>query len=392
MTADLPPGPEPGGAQRVPDSTTPDSGSTSESGTTPSELGAPQHRPPTALGGLGPASGEFSAAGSGAPELQQPKPRHGTDRTPTDSGRAARESDTTPHDLSKPRRNLGATGRELTAVRSEAPKSPRKPRRGSDDTALFDLPGPRSRRRIRIATGISLVVFAALLALVVRQFAVHGQLAASQWRPYTLWPIDHYLLVGAQDTLLVTVVAAALAFPFGGALALMRLSRNVLPRLLARGYTELLRALPLLLLLYLFLFGLPRLGLALPPFWQLVVPIALTNAAVIAELIRAGVAALDRGQDEAALSLGMSHWQSMRYVVLPQAIRSLVPALVSQLVRLLKDSTLGYVVSFLELLHRAQVLGEYNHTVLSAYLVAAAAFVVVNASLAKFANWLEHRV
>jgi len=227
---------------------------------------------------------------------------------------------------------------------------------------------------------------------VVYQFAAHGQLAAAQWRPYTLWPIVRYLLTGAENTLLVTAVAAALAFPLGGAVALMRLSRGAAPRLLARGYTELLRALPLLLLLYLFLFGLPRLGVSLPPFWQLVVPIVLTNTAVIAELIRAGVAALDPGQGEAAQSLGLTHWQSMRHVVLPQAIRRLVPALVSQLVRLLKDSTLGYVVSFLELLHRAQVLGEYEHTVLSAYLVAAAAFVVVNASLARLADQLERRM
>jgi glutamate transport system permease protein len=256
----------------------------------------------------------------------------------------------------------------------------------------FDVPGPRARRRIRIATALSLLLLAGLAAFVVRQFAAHGQLAADQWRMYTLWPIDRYLLIGAENTLLVTAVAATLAFPFGGALALMRLSRHAAPRLLARGYTELLRAVPLLLLLYLFLFGLPRLGVGLPPFWQLVVPIVLTNAAVVAELIRAGVAALDPGQGEAAQSLGLTHGQSMRYVVLPQAVRRLVPALVSQLVRLLKDSTLGYVVSFLELLHRAQVLGEYNHTVLSAYLVAAAAFVLVNAGLAKLADWLERHV
>ncbi len=257
---------------------------------------------------------------------------------------------------------------------------------------LFDLPGPRARRRIRIATALSLLALTALAAFVIRQFAAHGQLDASQWHPYALWPIDNYLLTGAEDTLLVTLVAAALAFPFGAALALMRLGHSRISRFLARGYTELFRALPLLLLLYLFLFGLPRLGLTLSPFWQLVVPIALTNAAVIAELVRAGVAALDRGQGEAAASLGLSHWQSMRYVVLPQAIRRLVPALVSQLVRLLKDSTLGYVVSYLELLHRAQVLGEYNHTVLSAYLVAAAAFVLVNVCLTQLADRLERRL
>jgi glutamate transport system permease protein len=260
------------------------------------------------------------------------------------------------------------------------------------DELLFDAPGPRARRRIRIATAVSLLALAVLAAFVVRQFTAHGQLAADQWRMFTLWPIVNYLLAGAENTLLVTAVAAALAFPIGGALALLRLSRSAPLRWLARGYVELFRALPLLLLLYLFLFGLPQLGITLPPFWQLVVPIVLTNAAVVAELVRAGVAALDRGQGEAAESLGLTYWQSMRWVVLPQAVRRLVPALVSQLVRLLKDSTLGYVVSFLELLHRAQVLGEYYHIVLSAYLVAAAAFVLVNASLAKLADWLERRV
>ncbi|MBY8857156.1 amino acid ABC transporter permease [Nocardia sp. CA2R105] len=257
---------------------------------------------------------------------------------------------------------------------------------------LFDAPGPRGRRRIRIATAGATLALIALAAFVIRQFAAHGQLSADQWRVYTLAPISRYLLTGAGNTLLVTAVAAALAFPLGGALALMRSSRNAIPRALSRTCTELLRATPLLLLLYLFLFGLPRLGIGLPPFWQLVIPIVLTNAAVVAELVRAGVAALDPGQGEAAESLGLTRWQSMRYVILPQAIRRLVPALVSQLVRLLKDSTLGYVVSFLELLHRAQVLGEYEHTLLSAYLVTAAAFILVNASLAKFADSLERRL
>ncbi|MGW4368963.1 amino acid ABC transporter permease [Nocardia takedensis] len=272
-----------------------------------------------------------------------------------------------------------------------ARRGPGTPRPRSEDP-LFDPPGPRARRRIRIATAVSLLPLVALVVFVVRQFAAHGQLAAHQWRPYTTWPILHYLLSGAGNTLLVTALAAAVAFPLGGLLALMRSSRPVVPRLVARGYTELLRALPLLVLLYLFLFGLPQLGVDLPPLWQLVIPLVLTHAAVIAELVRAGILALDPGQGEASQSLGLTHWQSMRHVIAPQAIRRLTPALVGQLVRLLKDSTLGYVVSYLELLHRARVLGEYNHTVLSAYLVAAAAFVLVNIALATVADRLERRI
>jgi glutamate transport system permease protein len=257
--------------------------------------------------------------------------------------------------------------------------------------ALFDVPGPRGRRRIRIATGISVVTIAALVWWAVSLLAGHGELAAGQWSWLAQWPIVQFLLNGVGQTLLVTVVAAAIAVPLGALVALIRLARNRPLRWLGRGYVELFRAMPLLLLLYLFLFGLPRLGLTLPVFWQLVVSIVLSNAAVIAEIFRAGVLALDRGQSEAAHSLGLTYWRSMRLVVIPQAVRQLLPALVSQLVRLLKDSSLGYVVSYVELLHASQVLGEYYHTVLPTYLVAAAVYVVINVALSRVATWLERR-
>jgi glutamate transport system permease protein len=260
-----------------------------------------------------------------------------------------------------------------------------------NDDQLFDVPGPRGRRRIRIATAASVVVLVALAALALRQFAAHGQLASSQWQMFGNWAIIRFLLGGVGQTLLVTAVAAALALPLGALLALVRLSRSRVARALARGYVELFRAVPLLLLLYVFLFGLPRAGLTFPVFWELVIPIVLGNAAVLSEIFRAGVLALDRGQSEAAYSLGMTYWQAMAWVVIPQAVRRLVPTLVSQLVRLLKDSTLGYVVSYLELLHKAQVLGEYYHSVLPTYLVAAACFVLINTALSGLAGWLERR-
>jgi glutamate transport system permease protein len=260
-----------------------------------------------------------------------------------------------------------------------------------NEELLFDVPGPRARRRIRIATAASVLVLGALAVLMLRQFTAHGQLAAAQWRMFTDWPIIRFLLGGVGQTLLVTAVAAALALPLGALIALVRLSRSRWPRALARGYVELFRAVPLLLLLYVFLFALPRAGLTFPVFWQLVIPIVLGNAAAFAEIFRAGVLALDRGQSEAAHSLGMTYWQAMAWVVIPQAVRRLVPTLVSQLVRLLKDSTLGYVVSYLELLHKAQVLGEYYHSVLPTYLVAAACFVLINTALSALAGWLERR-
>ncbi|KUN59592.1 amino acid ABC transporter permease [Streptomyces griseorubiginosus] len=260
------------------------------------------------------------------------------------------------------------------------------------DEGLFDPPGPRGRRRIAVASAVSLVILAALVWAVVHQFAAHGQLHAGQWRIFGQWPVIHYLLTALWATVRVTLVSGVIALPFGALLALARLSHTPLLRWPAAVYVEVLRAIPLLLLIYAFLLGLPNLGLHVPLFWQLVWPIVFTNTAVFAEIFRSGVRALPRGQTEAAQALGLSHWTTMRLVVLPQAIRQTAPALISQTVRLLKDSTLGYVVSFLELLNAAKVLGEYDHTVVQAYLVVALVYVVVNTALAATAGGVERRL
>ncbi|BBA96914.1 putative polar amino acid ABC transporter inner membrane subunit [Actinacidiphila reveromycinica] len=262
-------------------------------------------------------------------------------------------------------------------------------RLGGEDDGLFDPPGPVGRRRIAVASALSLLALAGLAWAVVDRFAAHGQLQAAQWRIFGQWPIIHYLLTALWATVRVTLVSGVIALPLGALLALGRLARTPLLRLPATVYVEVLRAVPLLLLIYACLFGLPGAGVHLGLFWQLVWPIVLTNAAVFAEIFRSGVRALPRGQSEAAYALGLNHWTAMRLVVLPQAVRQTAPALVSQLVRLLKDSTLGYVVSFLELLNAAKVLGEFDHTVVQAYLVVALVYVAVNTALAAAAGWLE---
>ncbi|MFJ2095458.1 amino acid ABC transporter permease [Streptomyces sp. NPDC087901] len=261
---------------------------------------------------------------------------------------------------------------------------------GEDDD-LFDPPGPRGRRRIAVATTMSLAVLALLLAGVVYQFAMHGQLNADKWSLFVQPPVLRYLLGGLWATVQVTLISAALALPLGALLALGRRCRQRVLRWPSAAYVEVLRAIPLLLLIYTFLLGLPSIGVRMPLFWQLVCPIVLTNAAVLAEIFRAGVRALPHGQTEAAYALGLGYWPTMRLVVLPQAIRQTAPSLVSQLVRLLKDSTLGYVVSFLELLNSAKVLGEYNHSIVQSFLVVALVYMLVNSALAAAAGRLERR-
>ena len=256
---------------------------------------------------------------------------------------------------------------------------------------LFDAPGPRALRRIRMLTVLSVLVLVGLIALGVRQFGEHGQLASYKWQPFGQWPFIRFLLQGLLMTLKAAAVAALLALPFGAVLALGRLSENRVARWLSAGFVELFRSVPLLLVLYVFLLAIPRTGYTFPVFWQLVIPIVLCSSAVLAEIFRAGVLALDHGQSEAAYALGMRRGQVMWLVVLPQAIRLVVPTLVSQLVSLMKDTTLGYVVSYPELLNQGKSLGSYTHDFVQSYLVVTVIYVVINAVLSQLAQALERR-
>ena len=258
-------------------------------------------------------------------------------------------------------------------------------------TALFDEPGPRARRRIRIATVAGTLAAIALLALAVRQFAANGQLDAARWQPYATWPMWRYLLTGLWSTALAATVSAALAMALGLVLALGRLSRHRFLRVPAAAYVEVVRTIPTLLLVYVVLFALPKYGLDLPLFWKLVVPLSVSNAAAFAEIFRAGIRSIERGQGEAGLAIGLTHGQTMRLIVLPQAARRVLPSIVSQSVGLLKDTALGFVVSYAELLYSGKVLAAYNGYLIQTYLVVALVYLVVNASLSKLARTLEAR-
>lgn len=258
-------------------------------------------------------------------------------------------------------------------------------------TVLFDEPGPRARRRIRVATVLGTLAVVALTALAVRQFAANGQLDAARWQPYATWPMWRYLLIGLGSTLLAAVVSAALSMAFGLVLALGRLSARRPVRLGAACYVEVVRVIPALLLVYVVLFALPRYGLDLPLFWKLAVPLTLSNAAAFAEIFRAGILSVERGQSEAGLAIGLTRWRTMRLIVLPQAARRVLPSIVSQSVGLLKDTSLGYVVSYGELLYSSRVLANYNGLLIQTYIVVALVYLAVNMALSKLARTLEAR-
>jgi glutamate transport system permease protein len=256
---------------------------------------------------------------------------------------------------------------------------------------LFDEPGPRARARIRVFTVLALVLLAGLLALALWQFGRIGQLDRSRWTPFLQLSYLRFLTVGFIGTIVATALSAVISFPLGVVLALGRLTRTRALRWVATAYIELFRGVPLLLLIYAFLLALPRFGINLPILWKLVVPTVLVNTAVLAEIFRAGVKAVDPGQFEAAVAVGMREGMAMRVVILPQAIRLVVPTLVTQLVALLKDSTLGYVVSYPELMKQGNNLTVYTHLLVQTYLIVALIYVVVNFALSQLAVWLERR-
>jgi glutamate transport system permease protein len=257
---------------------------------------------------------------------------------------------------------------------------------------LFDEPGPRGRARIRLFTVLALLLVAGVVALALWQFYRNGQLGRSRWLAFAQPDYLRFLGDGIAGTIRATVLAAVLSFPLGVLFALGRLSTTRPLRVVSTGYIELFRSVPLLLLIYAFLLALPRYGINLPILWKLVVPIVMVNVAVLAEIFRAGILAVDRGQSEAAAALGLRPGTAMRTVILPQAVRLVVPTLVTQLVALLKDSTLGYVVSYPELMKQAANLTVYTHLLVQTYLIVAGIYVVVNLLLSRLAVWLERRL
>ena len=258
--------------------------------------------------------------------------------------------------------------------------------------ALFDVAGPRARRRIRVLTVVSLIVIAALLALAVWRFAQAGQLAGDRWAEFTQWPYLNFLLLGLANTANAALAAAAIAIPTGVVFALGRLSTIRPIKWVSVAYIEFFRSVPLLLIIYMFVFALPDYGLNPSVYWKLVLPISLCASAVLAEIFRAGILAVPGGQKEAGLAIGLTDRAAMLLIVLPQGVRIVVPSLVAQLVVVVKDTALGFVVSFPELMKSGNNLTAYTNHLIQTYLVIAVIYVVTNMLIAQFARWLEARM
>lgn len=246
---------------------------------------------------------------------------------------------------------------------------------------LYEKPGPRARRRVAAATAVSLLALAALLAAVVRRFYVTGQLDARYWSFFARATTWRFLGQGLAGTLKAAAAAGVMAFCMGFLLMAGRLSARKPLRAVCAALVEFSRGVPTLLFIYFFFLIAPQFGIQLPPFWKISAPVAISAAGVVAEVLRSGVNAVPKGQGEAALSLGMRDGQVFLKIVFPQALRTVIPALISELVIVLKDTTFAYVVNYADLMQNAKVLISNYDALLSVYLVAAVIYILINCLL-----------
>jgi len=256
---------------------------------------------------------------------------------------------------------------------------------------LADALGPRGRRQARTASVVAVVALIGLAAVAVKRLKDHGQFESRLYTPFTKWAALKFYLVGLEHTARVAAVAMVLAMAIGVLMAMLRLTRSRVLRLLAAVYVEFFRGLPLYLLITFSAFVLPSYGFKVSLLAALTLGLVVYNSAIFCEVFRAGILSLDRGQTDAGSALGMGYWQIMLLVLVPQAARRMVPAIVSQMVTLTKDTSLGIAVAYEELLRRSQIAGEYFKNTLQSVLFAAVIYIIVNYTLSQVARRLEVR-
>lgn len=258
--------------------------------------------------------------------------------------------------------------------------------------ALYEAPGPRTRRLMVAGTVITGILVIIGIGLVIRQFYVTGQLAPRYWTFLAQPTTWRYLLQGFRGTVSVALTAGVLSLLLGLVLMLGRTSGIRPLSALCRVVTDFFRGVPSLLLIYFFFLAVPQYGIRLSSFWMITLPVTLAASGVLAEVLRAGVNAVPRGQVEAAMSLGMRRGRIMFKIVLPQAVRFVIPSLISQLVVVVKDTTVAYVVSYPDLMQNARVLITNYDALVSMYFTVAIVYILLNYAINKLSGFVAERM
>jgi len=273
----------------------------------------------------------------------------------------------------------------------------------SAQNVLYDAQGPSARRRTAIGTAVALLGLLALGALVMARLADQGQFSLELWGPLVDPSNDSFDVVwrligeGVVNTVTAAALAMTLSVVLGTLVAVLRLSAGRATRIPLIGFVELFRGLPVVVLVYfgvrvlpdyVDLSGLPG-GTVL---WGLVIGLTAYNMMIFAEVVRAGVASLPRGQREAAIATGLTQWQTMRIVLLPQAFRVMLPAIISQLVVVLKDTSLiTFVANYDELLSNGESIRRNLDNPIQTFAVIALLYIAINLALSRLASWVESR-
>jgi glutamate transport system permease protein len=264
---------------------------------------------------------------------------------------------------------------------------------------LYDAQGPRAKRRNILYTIVFLLVLAAVGWWVLKSLDDKGQLDWEKWKPFfagtEAWTT--YILPGLKNTLIAAALAMIIALPLGAVFGIARLSDHAWIRVPAAVVVEFFRAIPVLILMIFgvaLFFKYTSVSSDDRPLYAVVTGLVLYNASVLAEIVRAGILALPKGQTEAAHAIGLRKTQTMTSILLPQAVTAMLPAIVSQLVVIVKDTALGgAVLTFSELLASANTMSSYyGANTIASFTVVALIFVLINFSLTTFAGWLERRL
>ena len=212
------------------------------------------------------------------------------------------------------------------------------------------------------------------------------------------WTNIKFLISGMGSTIQISIIAAAISIVLGLIVALPGQSSRRWLRLINRVYVEFIRSIPLLPMLFWVFYGLPivfkSIGLDIPidPFWGAIITLAVSDSAFTAEIYRSGIQSIARGQSEAAQTIGLNYVQTMRYVILPQAVRRILPPLANQFIYIVKMSAFASVIGVQELTRRANELVVTEYRPLELYTLLIVEYLVLVLIISAGVRWLERRM
>jgi glutamate transport system permease protein len=258
-------------------------------------------------------------------------------------------------------------------------------------SVLFDEPGPRARVRHRLYTAILAALLVAVMALVIAKLNQAEQFEPEIFEKLFATNVWNAIRTGILHTLQAAVIAMVLSVILGTVLAVGRLSEHAWLSWPCVAVVEFFRAVPLLLMIFFIFIGFASSLGESGRLIALIAGLTLYNGSVLAEVFRAGILAVPKGQSEAAYAIGMRKTGVMSIVLIPQAVKFMLPAIISQCVVALKDTSLGYIIAYSELLREGKGIAQFVGNNLMTYLLIAVLYIAINAVVSLIATWLERR-